>query len=51
MQKKNFFWMGFQPIFLKLWIVLDLIDLSQYHSPQKKLVQNSTHNFSFEVYL
>jgi hypothetical protein len=51
MQEKNIFWIDFQLIKKQLWMVLDLIDLSQYHSPQKKLVQNSTHNFSFEIYL
>jgi hypothetical protein len=32
-------------------MVSDLIDIYQYHSSQKNLVQNSTHNFSFEIYL
>jgi hypothetical protein len=32
-------------------MVLDLVDVYQYHSPQKNSLQNSTHNFSFEVCL
>jgi hypothetical protein len=30
---------------------LDLVDVYQYQSPQKNSLQNSIHNFSFEVYL
>jgi len=30
---------------------LDLVDVYPYHSPQKNSLQNSTRNFSFEVYL
>jgi hypothetical protein len=32
-------------------MVLDLVDVYQYYSSQKKLLQNSTHNLSFEVCL
>jgi hypothetical protein len=37
---------GFSTKFFKL---LDLVDVYQYHSPQK--LQNSTRNFNFQVYL
>jgi hypothetical protein len=32
-------------------MVLNLVDGHQCHSPRKNSLQNSTHNFSFEVYL
>jgi hypothetical protein len=32
-------------------MILDLVDVYQDHSPQKKSLQNSTHNFGFEVCL
>jgi len=32
-------------------MLIDLVDVYQYHSPQKNSLQNSTHNFSFEIYL
>jgi hypothetical protein len=32
-------------------MVLNVVDVHQYHSPPKKLLQNSIHNLSFEVYL
>jgi hypothetical protein len=32
-------------------MVLDLVHVYQYYSPQKNSLQNSTHNLSFEVYL
>jgi len=32
-------------------MVLNLVDVYQYHSPQKNSLHNLTHNFSFEVYL
>jgi hypothetical protein len=30
---------------------LDIVDVYQYHSPQKNSLRNSNHNFSFEIYL
>jgi hypothetical protein len=44
--KRHFFWMDFQ-----LLNGLDLVYVYHYHSPQKKSLQNSTHNFNFEIYL
>jgi hypothetical protein len=32
-------------------MVLDVIDIHQYHSSKKNALQNSDHNLSFEVYL
>jgi hypothetical protein len=32
-------------------MVMDLVDVYQYHSPQKNSLQNSIYNFSFEIYL
>jgi hypothetical protein len=32
-------------------MVLDLIDVYQFHSPQKNSIKNSTHNLSFEIYM
>jgi hypothetical protein len=32
-------------------MVINLVDVHQYRSPTKTLLQNSTHNLSFEVYL
>jgi hypothetical protein len=32
-------------------MVLDLIHVYQYHTPQKKSPKNSIHNLSFEVYM
>jgi hypothetical protein len=31
--KKHIFWMKFHPIFLKFYIVLDSINVYQYHTP------------------
>ncbi len=49
--KQHIFWMNFQPKIKNFWMVLNLIYVYQYHSPQKKALQNSTYNLSFEVYL
>jgi hypothetical protein len=32
-------------------MVLNLVDVCQYHSPPKNSLQKSTHTFSYEVYL
>jgi hypothetical protein len=32
-------------------MVLTLIDVYQYHSSQKNSTKNSTHDFTFEVYM
>jgi hypothetical protein len=32
-------------------MVLDLIDVYQYHTPKNKSPKNPTHNPSFEVYM
>jgi hypothetical protein len=32
-------------------MVLNLVNVHQYHSPPKKSLQNSTHNLNFEIYL
>jgi hypothetical protein len=32
-------------------MVLDLVDVYQYYSPQKNPLQISTHNLCFEIYL
>jgi hypothetical protein len=42
--------MDFQPNFVNFLLVLNLVDVYQYHSPPKKSLQNSTHNLNFEVY-
>jgi hypothetical protein len=42
--------MDFQPN-LFFWMVPNLIYVYQYYSPQKKSLQNSIYNLSFEVYL
>ncbi len=43
--------MDFQPKFVNFQIVLNLVDIHQYHSTPKKSLQNSTHNFNSEIYL
>jgi hypothetical protein len=42
--------MDFQPKFFNVQMILDLVDVYQYHSSQTNSLQNSTHNLSFEVY-
>jgi hypothetical protein len=32
-------------------MVLDLIDVYQYHTPYKNSLKKSTHNFNFEIYM
>jgi hypothetical protein len=32
-------------------MVLNLVDVHQYHSPPNNSLQNSTHNIYFEIYL
>jgi hypothetical protein len=36
---------------LKFYMVLNLIVLHQFHSPQKNSTKVSTHNLNFEVYI
>jgi hypothetical protein len=43
--------MDFQSKIVSFYMVLNLVDAHQYHSPSKNSLQNSTHNFSFEIYL
>jgi hypothetical protein len=50
-KKKHIFWMDFQPKLVNIYMLLNLIYVHQYCSPSKNSLQNSTHNFSFEVYL
>jgi hypothetical protein len=49
--KKHIFWMDFQPKFLHFQMVLELVDVYQYHSSKNISLQNSTCNLSFEIYL
>jgi hypothetical protein len=43
--------MKFHPKFFYFKIVLDFIDVYQYHTPKTISPKNSTHNPSFEVYI
>jgi hypothetical protein len=43
--------MAFQPKNVNFSMVLNLVDINQYHSPPKKSLQNFTYNLNFELYL
>jgi hypothetical protein len=43
--------MDFKPKIVNFQMVLNLVDVYQYHSPPKKSLQNSIDNLNFEVYL
>jgi hypothetical protein len=49
--QKTHFLNGFSTRFFQLLNGLDLVDVYHYHSPQKNSLQNSTHNFNFDIYL
>jgi hypothetical protein len=50
-KKTHIFWMKFHPKIFNFEIVLDLIDIYQYHKPLKIWPKNSIHNPSFDVYM
>jgi hypothetical protein len=43
--------MDSQAKILKFYMVLNLIVIYEFHSPQKNSTKNLTHNLNFEIYM